>query len=162
MWPHVLAKWGGCIREGVMFMEAYVAVQCLLQKWNPAGVPVWLCDGPGPGLPGSGRLSVCGVGPGYTCRHVRPWGLPVGRWTVQINLTEILPNPMCTIYSETFLERPLPWGTTCPERPHIFWQLSHVNITEPVTRDHLSWETTFLWPIRWSFKTGSTVHVYQI
>ena len=28
---------------------------------------------------------------------------------------------------------------------------------EPVTRDHLSRQTTFLWPMGWSFKTSSTV-----
>ncbi len=34
---------------------------------------------------------------------------------------------------------------------------STFNVIEPVTKDHLSWETTFVWPMRWSFKIGSTV-----
>ena len=29
-------------------------------------------------------------------------------------------------------------------------------------RDHLSWKNTFLWPIGWSFKTGSTVASFLI
>ncbi len=33
----------------------------------------------------------------------------------------------------------------------------HLSLNEPVTKDHLSWETIFLWPMGWSFKTGSTV-----
>ncbi len=37
-----------------------------------------------------------------------------------------------------------------------FWDLKF-NITEPVTRDHLSQETTCLQPMGWSFKIGSTV-----
>ncbi len=48
----------------------------------------------------------------------------------------------------------------CHERPQIthFSQKDlHFNITEPVTKDHLSWQTTFLWPVEWPFKTGSTV-----
>ncbi len=58
-------------------------------------------------------------------------------------------------YSGTCLERPLLWETTCLERPVFFWQI--FNTIEPVTKDHLSWKTTFSWPMRWSFKTGSTV-----
>ncbi len=30
-------------------------------------------------------------------------------------------------------------------------------VNEPVAKDHLASETIFLWPMRWSFKTGSTV-----
>ncbi len=36
------------------------------------------------------------------------------------------------------------------------------NTFEPVTKDHLSWETTFLCPKGWSFKTGSTVSLTLI
>ena len=57
-------------------------------------------------------------------------------------------------------------GTTAM-RDHLSWQATHIwqdlhfNITEPVTRDHLSCHTTFLWPMWWSFKTGSTVYANQ-
>ncbi len=61
-------------------------------------------------------------------------------------------------YSETCLERPLPCKTTCLEGPLLFGIKSYILIImEPVTKDHLSWETIFLWPLGWSFKTGSTV-----
>ncbi len=33
------------------------------------------------------------------------------------------------------------------------------NITEPATKDHLSWWSKFLWPMGWSFRTGSTIPV---
>ncbi len=50
-------------------------------------------------------------------------------------------------------------------RDHLFWRTTHfqqkdlnINITEPVTEtDHMTWQTTFLWPMGWSFKIGSTV-----
>ncbi len=45
-------------------------------------------------------------------------------------------------YSETRLERPLPWDHPSWNIIH-FWQDLLFNITEPVTRDHLSWQTTF-------------------
>ena len=67
------------------------------------------------------------------------------------------------IYSETYLGRLLPWETNCLEGPHFLGRRSNIlmqmNLSPEttVTRDHLSWETTFLWPIRQSFKTGSTV-----
>ncbi len=32
-------------------------------------------------------------------------------------------------------------------------------VTEPVIKHHLSWKTTFLWHMGWSFKTGSTVFI---
>ena len=35
----------------------------------------------------------------------------------------------------------------------------HINVIQPVTKDHMSCETTFLYPVGWSFKTGSTVHI---
>ncbi len=35
----------------------------------------------------------------------------------------------------------------------------HFNATEPVTKDHVSREATFVCPLGWSFKTGSTVAV---
>ncbi len=34
-----------------------------------------------------------------------------------------------------------------------------MNGNEPATKDHLSSETTFVWPMAWSFKTVSTVLV---
>ncbi len=47
--------------------------------------------------------------------------------------------------------RPQSWQTT------HFWQKDlHFNIL-PVTRGHLSWKTTFLWPVGWAFRTDSTV-----
>ncbi len=83
------------------------------------------------------------------------------------------------MYSETCLERPLPSETTCRERSHIpgeesytfHWNWTdhiflaksptHFTETEPVTKDHGSWETTFLCPMgslsTESFKTGSSV-----
>ncbi len=66
------------------------------------------------------------------------------------------------VYSETCLERPLPFETICLQRPDIpvRSKLLHFNIhvTEPDTTDHLYCETTFLWAMGWSFKVGSTVH----
>ncbi len=61
---------------------------------------------------------------------------------------------LCSIYSETYLERPLPWKTTCLEGPPILRRTwSYIfSVNEPVTKDHLSWETTYLWPMGWSFK----------
>ncbi len=58
------------------------------------------------------------------------------------------------------------WETTAV-RDHLScktrysWQkVPHFGVIDPVTKDHLSWETTFLCPMgHWSFKTGSTVHV---
>ncbi len=61
-------------------------------------------------------------------------------------------------YSETCLERPLPWKTTCREGPVVGQKVLHFSVNKPVTKDHLSWETVCLWPMGWSFKTGSTVH----
>ena len=37
------------------------------------------------------------------------------------------------------------------------WQVLYFNVIIPVTKDHLSWETIFEWPMRWAFRTGSTV-----
>ncbi len=63
-------------------------------------------------------------------------------------------------YSETRLETPLPWETTCLEGPPVLHRRFYIfSVNYPVTKDHLSWETTFLWPVRWSFKTGSTVYL---
>ncbi len=63
-------------------------------------------------------------------------------------------------YSGTFLERPLPSETTCLERPDFSGRRSYIfNTIEPVTKDQLSWKTTFLRLMGWSFKTGSTVPV---
>ncbi len=60
-------------------------------------------------------------------------------------------------YSVTCLVRPLPWDHLSWKTTHIWQKDLHFNITE------LSPETTcldrahFLWPMGWSFKTGSTV-----
>ncbi len=53
----------------------------------------------------------------------------------------------------------------CHEKPpvltdHTFLAGLHFNIIEPVTRDHLSWQTTFLCLIGRPFKTGSTVYTW--
>ena len=48
------------------------------------------------------------------------------------------------MYSETCLERPLPWAwweKNLSWETTLFWQDLHFNITEPVTRGHLSWQT---------------------
>ncbi len=38
------------------------------------------------------------------------------------------------------------------------WQKAlHFNEISPVTKGYLSWETILLWPMEWSFRTGSTV-----
>ncbi len=82
---------------------------------------------------------------GVQCTYISCWSSMLWGWH---------------IYSETCLERPLPWETTdhLSWKTTIFWQKDlHFNITEPVSRDHLFWQTTFLWPMGWSFKTGSTV-----
>ena len=56
--------------------------------------------------------------------------------------------------------RPLPWETNCLEGPPALCRKSYIfSVNEPVTKDHLSWETTFLWPMRWYFKTVSTIEV---
>ncbi len=53
----------------------------------------------------------------------------------------------------------LSWATTAM-RDHLSWyflqKVVYLNVIEPVTRDHLSWET-FLQQMGWSSKTGSTV-----
>ncbi len=56
----------------------------------------------------------------------------------------------------------LSWETTAM-RDHLswktidFWQkVLHFSVNEPVTKAHLSWDH-ILWPMGWSFKTGSTV-----
>ncbi len=52
----------------------------------------------------------------------------------------------------------------CYERPPVLKdqiflsECSNFSVIEPVTKDHLSRETIFVWPMGWSFKTGSTVH----
>ena len=56
----------------------------------------------------------------------------------------------------------------CQERPpvlkdHILLAESlHFNATQPVTKDHLSWETIFLWPMGRSFKRGCNVLPFDI
>ena len=52
-------------------------------------------------------------------------------------------------------------------RDHLFWRTTsfwqkvlHSSVYEPVTKDHLSWETIFLWSMGWSFKTGSIVPTF--
>ena len=63
----------------------------------------------------------------------------------------------------TVIQWNLSWESTAmtdylSQQKMHFWQKDlHFNITEPVIRDHLSWQTIFLWPMVWSFKTGSTV-----
>ncbi len=55
------------------------------------------------------------------------------------------------------------WRDHCHERPPVL--KDHILLagltfqcnSETVTKDHLSWETIFLWPIGRSFKRGSTV-----
>ena len=47
------------------------------------------------------------------------------------------------IYSETYLERPLLWKTTCIEG-HIFLA-DGPKFQYSWTKDHLPWETIFLW-----------------
>ncbi len=60
------------------------------------------------------------------------------------------------INSETCLERPM-LPETCLEGSHPWQKIIHFSVIEPVTKDHLSWESTFLQPTRWSYKMGSTV-----
>ncbi len=47
------------------------------------------------------------------------------------------------------------YETTCLKRP-VWQKILYFNVIQPVTKDHLSWETTFVWPMGWSFKTSST------
>ncbi len=56
------------------------------------------------------------------------------------------------IYSETCLERPLSWKTSCLETTHLRQKDPYFNITKPLTKDHLSWQTAFLWPMGWYFQ----------
>ncbi len=74
-----------------------------------------------------------------------------------VYLAAVLPRCCCAVqwnlsWETTAMRDPLSWQTM-----HFRQNDLHFNITEPVTRDHLSWQTTFLWPMGWSFKTGSTV-----
>ncbi len=65
-------------------------------------------------------------------------------------------------YSETFLERQLPWETTCLEGPLSLWQkVLPCRVNEPVTKDHPSWETIYLWPMGCSFKEILLYHVTE-
>ncbi len=57
-------------------------------------------------------------------------------------------------YTQTCLERSMPRESH--ERPDI-----HFNIVEPVTKN-MVWEMAFLWPMEQSFKTSSTVHVFEV
>ncbi len=57
----------------------------------------------------------------------------------------------------------LSWETTAM-RDHLSWRTTsfsqkvlHFQCNWPVTKDQLSWETTFLWPMGWSFKICYTV-----
>ncbi len=46
-----------------------------------------------------------------------------------------------------------------PAKCPISWYFSDI---EPATKDHLFWETTFVWPIGWSFTAGSPVAVRRV
>ncbi len=62
------------------------------------------------------------------------------------------------MYSDTCLDRPLPWEATCLERPHIPSRRSYISVQLQVSTDHLSWQTIiFLWPMDQSFKKGATI-----
>ena len=52
----------------------------------------------------------------------------------------------------------VPCKGSTPLKTHFRQKDLHCNISEPVPRDHLPWETTFLWPMGWSFKTDSTIY----
>ena len=51
----------------------------------------------------------------------------------------------------------LPWKIRYPRQ-----KIQHFNITEPVTKDHLSWETTFLWPVWLSMEISYTIFMLAI
>ncbi len=46
-----------------------------------------------------------------------------------------------------YLERALPWETTCLEGPHSWQKVPPFSAVEPVTKDHPSQETIILWPM---------------
>ncbi len=56
-------------------------------------------------------------------------------------------------WETTAMRDPLSWRTTS-----FGQKVLHSSVYEPVTKDHLSWETIFLWSMGWSFKTGSIVY----
>ncbi len=92
-------------------------------------------------------------------------------WQVNLNLLKIcrLQNPninsskysyFCSTVKSVLRDR-------CHEKPpvlgdQIFLAKGPTFQCEPVTKDHLSRETTFVWPKGWSFKTGSTILVVFI
>ncbi len=68
----------------------------------------------------------------------------------------------------TVIQWNLSWETTAM-RNHLswntisFWQKAlHFSVNEPVTKDHLSSEPIFLWPMGWSFMAGFTVFCFKV
>ena len=62
--------------------------------------------------------------------------------------------PQGLTQTSTCLERLLPWETNLSWKTKTLRAARHTFTTEPVMKDHLSWETTFLWPMMpWSVKT---------
>ncbi len=80
-----------------------------------------------------------------------------GAWSAKYP-GEIVVHPSQLKYTVRPALRPLLWETTCLERPRILGRQAYCfNVTDPVTKDYLSWETTFVRPMGWPFKTGFTV-----
>ena len=91
-----------------------------------------------------------------------PWfyNLPV-KTTFIIRPLNLVPE--CAFFYRTM--KPVLWDH-CRERPRVLkttyflQKVPHFNTIEPVTKDPLSWETTFLCPKGWSFKTCSALNLY--
>ncbi len=94
--------------------------------------------------------------------HVHVWHVP---WCKQILGEGFYKKKPSSCLASDFssIQWNLSWKTAAMgdhlsgQTTHFRQKDLHFNTTEPVTRDHLSWQTTFLWPMEWCFKTGCTV-----
>ncbi len=67
------------------------------------------------------------------------------------------------LFSDIAVQWNLSWQTTCLERPQIFGRRTYIQYNWFCHhRDHLSSQTTFLWPMGWSIKTGSTAPLFLV
>ncbi len=95
-----------------------------------------------------------------TLRHRSSWKALIAQWVV--SLRQLMSIWCFFMIHFTNTVKPV-LRDHCHERPpvlkdHTFLvEVPNFSVIEPVTKDHLCWERTFLWPMGWSFKTGVTV-----
>ncbi len=83
-------------------------------------------------------------------KHCKVKDTPLGHCQSHMSTHFALRSALLELWWNLSLEKPC---MHCCERPHVFkvqisWQkILHFNTIEPVTKVHLSWETTFVWPI---------------